>query len=166
MTTAAQPEEARPEGARSAGPRPEGAQPEGSLQDVDLPEGAPQDGALPEGALPEGAPQDGAEQEGALRDGALRSSAPPAAETTTARVRYFAGARAAAGGVAEEDVPIPAARACVADVLSAIAERHGSELERVLAACSFLLDEVSTRDRAAPVPEGSVLDVLPPFAGG
>ncbi|GAB2735133.1 hypothetical protein GCM10027174_05070 [Salinifilum aidingensis] len=122
--------------------------------------------ARPEGARSAGPRPEGAQPEGSLQDGALRSSAPPAAETTTARVRYFAGARAAAGGVAEEDVPIPAARACVADVLSAIAERHGSELERVLAACSFLLDEVSTRDRAAPVPEGSVLDVLPPFAGG
>ncbi len=84
--------------------------------------------------------------------------------TATVRVRYFAGARAAAG-VAEEDVPIPT-RACVAGVLSAIAERHSSELERVLAACSFLLDEVSMRDRTAPVQDGAVLDVLPPFAGG
>src|SRR5690625_3794908 len=91
----------------------------------------------------------------ARREGAARSPPAPApAETVTVRVRYFAGARAAAG-VSEEDLPVPA-HACVADVLSAIAEHHGSELERVLAACSFLLDEVSTRDHSAPVPHGAV----------
>jgi molybdopterin converting factor small subunit len=36
----------------------------------------------------------------------------------------------------------------------------------VLTACSFLLDGVAVRDKANPLPDGSEVDVLPPFAGG
>jgi molybdopterin converting factor small subunit len=82
----------------------------------------------------------------------------------TVTVRYFAGARAAAG-VSDEQVPVPEG-GTVADVLAAISARHGTPLSRVLAASSLLLDEVAVRDRAQPARAGATLDVLPPFAGG
>jgi sulfur-carrier protein len=81
-------------------------------------------------------------------------------------VRYFAGARAAAG-LTSEELTLPPGAWTVDDVLHELSERHGPELTKVLAACSFLLDEVCVRSRNAAVPSsGSVLDVLPPFAGG
>lgn len=83
---------------------------------------------------------------------------------TTVTVRYFAGARAAAG-VSSEDVEL-ADGATVADVLGEVAERHGEKLAKVLTACSFLLDAVAVRDHGAALPHGAELDVLPPFAGG
>jgi molybdopterin converting factor small subunit len=85
------------------------------------------------------------------------------AALTLVRVRYFAGARAAAG-VAEEDVRLPAAT--VRSVLSAVRERRGPELDRVLARCSFLLNGVAVHDHATGIPDRAELDVLPPFAGG
>ncbi len=77
------------------------------------------------------------------------------------RVRYFAGARAAAG-VPVEDVSAPTLGALV-ETLTA---RHGPSLGRVLAVASYLVDEVSWRDRDAVLPESATIDVLPPFAGG
>ncbi|NUT99045.1 MAG: MoaD/ThiS family protein [Saccharothrix sp.] len=79
-------------------------------------------------------------------------------------VRYFAGARAAAG-VPDESVALPGG-ATVAAALAAVEAKHGERLGRVLTACSFLLDGVAVRDRSTPVPPGALLDVLPPFAGG
>lgn len=79
-------------------------------------------------------------------------------------VRYFAGARAAAG-VPSEDLELTDG-ATVADVLDLVTTRHGEKLGKVLAACSFLLDSVAVRDRTAPLPSNAELDVLPPFAGG
>jgi molybdopterin converting factor small subunit len=84
---------------------------------------------------------------------------------TTVNIRYFAGARAAAG-VADEDLLLDTAEPTVALVVSTIGERHGSKLGKVLAASSFLLDGVAVRDTSVRVPAGSQLDVLPPFAGG
>lgn len=81
------------------------------------------------------------------------------------RVRYFAGARAAAG-VEEDQVELPAP-ARVADVLAELRRRRGERLSAVLAACSYLLDGVAVHDEAATVPTVTAeLDVLPPFAGG
>jgi molybdopterin converting factor small subunit len=80
-------------------------------------------------------------------------------------VRYFAGARAAAG-VECESLAIPPGGLTVDDALRALADRHGPALERVLGACSFLLDEVAVRSFEARLSDESVLDVLPPFAGG
>ncbi|MGH3929322.1 MAG: MoaD/ThiS family protein [Pseudonocardiaceae bacterium] len=79
-------------------------------------------------------------------------------------VRYFAGARAAAG-THSEDVELEVG-ATVADALDVVAGRHGAALNRVLAGCSFLLDSVAVRDRQAPIANGAELDILPPFAGG
>ncbi|MDQ4011659.1 MAG: MoaD/ThiS family protein [Actinomycetota bacterium] len=83
---------------------------------------------------------------------------------TVVTVRYFAAARAAAG-LPSEDVDVDDG-ATVADVLEAIASRHGQALHKVLAACSFLIDSVAVRDRTTPLRPGAELDVLPPFAGG
>jgi molybdopterin synthase sulfur carrier subunit len=80
------------------------------------------------------------------------------------QVRYFAGARAAAG-VDAETVQVPAG-ATVADVLDLLGARHGERLARVLIAASFLVDGVAVRDKSMALSDGVELDVLPPFAGG
>ena len=82
----------------------------------------------------------------------------------TILVRYFAAARAAAG-VDEEKLAV-ADDASVADVLAAVRIEHGPDLARVLSRCSYLLDEVAVRDLDAPLGTATILDVLPPFAGG
>lgn len=78
-------------------------------------------------------------------------------------VRYFAAARAAAG-VAAEQVELPAGASV--EILLKVLRGNGDELARVLDRCSFLVDEVAVRDRNAPLHDGAVVDVLPPFAGG
>jgi molybdopterin converting factor small subunit len=79
-------------------------------------------------------------------------------------VRYFAGARAAAG-MDTEQVAVPEGGS-VDDVVSTLRARHGARLSEVLTASSLLLDEVAVRDRTQRPADGAVLDVLPPFAGG
>ena len=88
------------------------------------------------------------------------SSAPPASPTTVT-VRYFAGARAASG----VDTETRAADS-LDELIGQIVDSHGERLEKVLTACSFLVDGTSTRDRGHALSPGSVVDVLPPFAGG
>lgn len=88
--------------------------------------------------------------------------------TVTLRVRYFAGARDAAG-VPEETLRLAAPEhgvVTVGEALAAALSAHGGRLERVIAASSFLLDGTAVRDRGLAVSDGSQLDVLPPFAGG
>lgn len=80
-------------------------------------------------------------------------------------VRYFAGARAAAGRDSET-VPVTPGQSTVDDVVRELASRHGPELTKVLAASSYLLNETAVRDTSAALPDGATLDVLPPFAGG
>jgi sulfur-carrier protein len=79
----------------------------------------------------------------------------------TVTIRYFAGARAAAG-VAEE----PAEAGSVAELVTHLGAARGERLARVLAACSFLIDGVAAHDLDAPLPDRATVDVLPPFAGG
>jgi molybdopterin converting factor small subunit len=76
-------------------------------------------------------------------------------------VRYWAGARAAAGR-AEEAVE---ART-VGELLGAIG--GNPPLDRVLRASSLLVDGTAVRrdDAAHPLRASAVIDVLPPFAGG
>ena len=83
---------------------------------------------------------------------------------TTVLVRYFAGARAAAGRT-EESVPLPAG-STVADLISELRSRHGEQLTKVLPSCSYLLDGIAVRDTGQALDEGVDVDVLPPFAGG
>ena len=76
-------------------------------------------------------------------------------------VRYFAGARTAAGTPAER-----IAATSVEDLTSVLTERHGERLAVVLKAASFLVDGLACHDRQAVLPVGATVDVLPPFAGG
>jgi molybdopterin converting factor small subunit len=87
----------------------------------------------------------------------------PGWPAVTVSVRYFAGARAAAG-VAEEQLSLPE-HSTVRDLIEELVQRHGEGLARVLAASSFIVDEVTSGpDRV--VEHGARIDVLPPFAGG
>jgi molybdopterin converting factor small subunit len=76
-------------------------------------------------------------------------------------VRYFAGARAAAGVETEERTA-----ATLAELVGQLADAHGEKLERILTACSFLVDGAQAHDPTASLASGAVVDVLPPFAGG
>lgn len=74
-------------------------------------------------------------------------------------VRYWAGARAAAG-VAEESVDA----ACVGDAIARITQTHPG-LDDVLPQCAVLVDGHRV-EAAAPLAESDVVEILPPFAGG
>ncbi|MFC3380316.1 MoaD/ThiS family protein [Couchioplanes azureus] len=77
-------------------------------------------------------------------------------------VRYFAGARAAAGNTREETVPASS----LDHLIELLSERHGERLAVVLKAASFLVDGLACHDRQVALPAGATVDVLPPFAGG
>ncbi len=76
-------------------------------------------------------------------------------------VRYWAGARAAAG---REEQAVEAGT--LGELLGAI--RGSAPLDRVLEASSILVDGTAVRrdDTTRPLPPGAIVDVLPPFAGG
>ncbi|MGI5161509.1 MoaD/ThiS family protein [Microbispora sp. CA-102843] len=77
-------------------------------------------------------------------------------------IRYWAAAKEAAG-VPEE----PFDAETLGDLLTRISRNPA--VERVLRRCSFLVDgaPAGTRDPATiDLPEGAVVEVLPPFAGG
>lgn len=80
------------------------------------------------------------------------------------RVRYFAGA-AAAAGVTEECVELTQA-VSVAEVLRILRHDRGPALSRVLDACAFLLNGTAVRDHSTIIRDQDELDILPPFAGG
>lgn len=80
-------------------------------------------------------------------------------EGATVVVRYWAGARAAAG--AEQDQVVAAT---VDEALSAVVARR-PDLARVLPACTVLVDGRAV-ERDAPLGAATLLEVLPPFAGG
>lgn len=81
------------------------------------------------------------------------------AQPASVTVRYWAGARAAAGVDAET-----LAGDTVGAVLAAAVQAH-PELERVVAVSTFLLDGRAS-ERTASLRDGLTLEVLPPFAGG
>jgi sulfur-carrier protein len=78
-------------------------------------------------------------------------------------VRFYAAARAAAG-VAEEKVG--PGITTLATLVAELGDRHGTDLTRVLARCSYLIDEVAAHGPESELPGGCTVDVLPPFAGG
>jgi molybdopterin converting factor small subunit len=97
--------------------------------------------------------------------------ADPTPEIATAEtgvlVRYWAGARAAAG-VSEESVPGPLT---LAQLLDEVVLRHADRprLKDVVSVCSVLVGDrpVGTSDPAAVVLRpGDTVELLPPFAGG
>ena len=75
-------------------------------------------------------------------------------------VRYWAGARAAAG-THEETYEGDTLGA----VLDAATLAHGPALARVFSVATFLLDG-SRSGRDAALADGVTIEVLPPFAGG
>ena len=85
---------------------------------------------------------------------------PGANQAASATVRYWAGARAAAG--VESDV-VQDCRT-VADAVRTVDALHPG-LAAVTAVSTLLLDGRATH-RDHELPDGSVLEVLPPFAGG
>ncbi len=79
-------------------------------------------------------------------------------------VRYWAGARAAAG-VTEEQVDA----STLAEALAVVTASHGPKFAAVLGVCSFVVTDqpVGLADPAAvALTPGDVVEVLPPFAGG
>ncbi|MBL0749074.1 MoaD/ThiS family protein [Nocardioides baculatus] len=86
----------------------------------------------------------------------------------TVTVRYWAGARAAAG-TAEDSFDVDG-DVTLADVVSLVLERHPDDrMSRTVAVCSVLLGDrpVRSQDPATVVvAPGSVVELLPPFAGG
>jgi len=73
-------------------------------------------------------------------------------------VRYFAGARAAAG--------VHTAELAGGTSIAELTAAAHPQLAKVLSAASFLVDGLAWRDRDAALPDDCTLDVLPPFAGG
>ncbi len=76
-------------------------------------------------------------------------------------VRYFAGARAAAG-IASQTCDANT----VNELLLRLAAEHGVALARILDVASLLVDGTIARDKATNLTDGQTVEVLPPFAGG
>lgn len=88
------------------------------------------------------------------------STRPPAAEAVT--FRMFAAARAAAGADVVAIAPGPTSQ-----VVAALKAGLPPRFADVLASSSLLADGVRLdHTSTAPIPAGTVVDVLPPFAGG
>jgi molybdopterin converting factor small subunit len=78
---------------------------------------------------------------------------------TQVTVRYWAGARRAAGLDSEQ-----LSATDLADLLGQLGARPA--LSKVLAASSVLVNEIRPTREDLPLPAGAVIDILPPFAGG
>ena len=90
----------------------------------------------------------------------MHTQRPDVGASETVTVRYWAGARAAAG-VDEERVD---GVTTVAELTARLLEvRPG--LAAVLPVCTVLVDGLAS-SADDPVPAGVVVEVLPPFAGG
>jgi molybdopterin synthase sulfur carrier subunit len=76
-------------------------------------------------------------------------------------IRYWAGARAAAGVDSEQ-----LEAATVASALALTVSDGRGELGRVIERSSLLLDGVVVHDQSTALTDGQTLEVLPPFAGG
>lgn len=83
----------------------------------------------------------------------------PATRAGSVTVRYWAGARAAAGTEQDE-----VSGGTVAEAVAAVTSLHPS-LEPIAAVSTLLLDGRAV-GRDAVLIDGSVLEILPPFAGG
>jgi sulfur-carrier protein len=85
------------------------------------------------------------------------------------RLRYWAGARAAAG-VTEDLVEVPGS-CTLEDLKARVLELHGSSARfaAILGTCSVLVDDLpvgSEDPRSVGVSAGQTVEFLPPFAGG
>lgn len=77
------------------------------------------------------------------------------------RVRLFAGAADILGAT---ELELTAATA--GELRAALTAGHGVSAEQVITRCSLLVDGVRAAEDGHPVRPGSLVDVLPPFAGG
>jgi molybdopterin synthase sulfur carrier subunit len=83
---------------------------------------------------------------------------------TSVTVHYWAAAREAAGCVTEV-----LTGETLDDVIEQAGRKHGPELTRLLAICSYIVgDRPAKREAAAglQLQDGGTVEVLPPFAGG
>ena len=98
----------------------------------------------------------------------MSAASGPVEHDETVTVRYWAGARAAAG-TAEDTFGVDVGLT-LADLVAKVLERHpGDKMARTVAVCSVLVGDqpVRSQDPASVlVPPGSVIELLPPFAGG
>lgn len=78
-----------------------------------------------------------------------------------AHVRYFAAAAEAAGTPTES-----VEAGTLAELRAALVAAHGPAFERVLERCSVLVDGENTESPDTPLAQATLVDVLPPFAGG
>jgi sulfur-carrier protein len=78
-----------------------------------------------------------------------------------ARVRLFAGAADILGAC-----ELHLAAATAGDIRAALTRDHGVSAEQVISRCSLLVDGVRAAGDDHPVRPDSLVDVLPPFAGG
>ncbi|MDO5533788.1 MAG: MoaD/ThiS family protein [Propionibacteriaceae bacterium] len=78
-----------------------------------------------------------------------------------AHVRYFAAA-AEAAGVASESIEADT----LGELREAAVANHGSGFALVLDRCSVLVDGANTQDPDTPLAQATLVDILPPFAGG
>jgi molybdopterin converting factor small subunit len=93
----------------------------------------------------------------------------PVSAPFSATLRFFAAARTAVGRD-DQRVEVPAGeRPTIGRLLTEVRPVEGvsaADFRDVLLRCSFLVDGLTTRDREQLVPDGAVIDVMPPFAGG
>lgn len=86
----------------------------------------------------------------------------------TVTVRYWAGARAAAGTA--EDAFDVHADLSLSELVGRVLERHpGDRMARTVAVCSVLVGDRPVRSQdpdTVVIAPGSVVELLPPFAGG
>ena len=98
----------------------------------------------------------------------MSTAAGPEQGRETVTVRYWAGARAAAG--AAEDTFEVDAEVTLAELVRRVLERHPDDrMARTVAVCSVLLGDRPVRSQdpeTVVVAPGSVVELLPPFAGG
>lgn len=86
----------------------------------------------------------------------------------TVTVRYWAGARAAAGTA--EDTFEVTGELSLSEVVARVLERHPDDrMSRTVAVCSVLVGDRPVRSQdptTVSVAPGDVVELLPPFAGG
>lgn len=80
---------------------------------------------------------------------------------TLITVRFFAGARAAAG-----HAELAVAAGTLAELRARLVKDLGPDFARVLQVSSLLVDGETSHDDLIELRPGSTVDILPPFAGG
>lgn len=76
-------------------------------------------------------------------------------------VRYFAAAAEAVGADQESYQG-----GTLGTLREAMARRHGRAVDPVFERCAWLVDGTNVKDPSVALPDGTTVDVLPPFAGG